>query len=134
MTIRGTAGRRVPGNPLAGVLRDPNRRTRTTTRRTNSRGGGEPPTRSPGPAAPPRPPARAAAVVETGEDGRARWEYPRPFGAPPVLTALPAGTGPAVAVLEAATAAYAVVRVWEPDGSPAGAGVRVHLTATSASG
>ena len=133
MTIRGTAGRRVPGNPLAGVLRDLNRRTRATTRRTAS-SSGEAPARSPGPAAPPRPPARSAAVVETGEDGRARWEYPRPFGAPPVLTALPAGTGPAVAVLEAATAAYAVVRVWGPDGSPAGAGVRVHLTATSASG
>jgi hypothetical protein len=134
MALRGSPMRRMVGNPLGGVLRDLDRRSRPTTRRRNGPREQETPdvleglrgsAGSPGPSAQ----AYAAAVVVTGEDGRARWIYPAPFSGSPTLTALPGGHVPAVPV-EEVIAACAVLRVWTLSGSPAPSGVPVHATAT----
>lgn len=147
MALRGGPARRLTGNPLGGMLRDLDRRSRATTRRSRPTGIPEGPEgrQEPSPAPPPLPPARAvgplAVVVETGEDGRARWAYPVPLAAPPVLTAVAVDPAPGdedctvLVALEEVTAGYAVVRVWRTrprhgSGVPAGAGVRVHLTAS----
>lgn len=136
MAMRGSPMRRVVGNPLGGVLRDLDRRSRPTTRRRGPCEEEPPPVVLEGPRGsegPPGPPGPArylaAAVVATGGDGRARWTYPTPFSAPPALTALSSGSGPTVPVVEEITATYAVVRVWTLAGSPTSAGLRVHLTA-----
>ncbi|MFF5655192.1 hypothetical protein [[Kitasatospora] papulosa] len=100
---------------------------------------------SPGPEGP-RGPAGAgpaAAVVTTSSDGRATWTFPAPFAAAPVIGALAVDPDPAdgrtvFATLESATATAATVRVWRTVGilvggepvAPAGAGVRVHITAS----
>ncbi|MCF3960603.1 hypothetical protein [Streptomyces fuscigenes] len=148
MARRGGAARLVTGNPLGGMLRDLNRQTRRTTRRSGAprpvppEGGGSVAVSGPV-VLPPLPGAAPyAAVVVTGEDGRARWTYPAPLPAPPVLTALPVDPDPGdedtvvTAVLEVATATEAVVRVWRTRprrgagvAAPAGEGVHVHLTA-----
>lgn len=142
MALRGGPTRRLPGNPLAGVLRDMERQSRRTTRSTGRRpaqqaapeaGEGRRGPRGPaGPAGQPGPPSTAATVAVTGDDGRVRWEFPAPYPAAPVLGALPAGDVVVVPVLEEVTEAYAVVRLWSPLHGVVGAGVSVHLTATAA--
>lgn len=140
MAVRGSAVRRVPGNPLGGLLRDVQRQSRVAQRP------------KPGPPDPPGPvvvhvPAppttavgagggTAAAVVVTDADGRAVWAYPTPYPGVPVVGALPvAATAPLTVTVEEVTAARLVVRVWHPASSePAGGGVRVHVTATPPDG
>ncbi|MGO4418081.1 hypothetical protein AB4Z54_04775 [Streptomyces sp. MCAF7] len=156
MALRGGPARRMPGNPLGGMLRDLDRRTRTTTRRTGRRPAEDGPTApgtgprgERGPTGPPGPPGAsttAATVTTTGEDGRARWDYPEPYATPPILAALPVDPDPdddrtVTAALETVTKAYAVVRVWQTRprrgqgvAAPVGPGVAVHLTATAARG
>lgn len=152
MATRGGPAFRVPGNPLGGIIRDLDRRTRTPRKRAPARvevpvEGPRGPRGPRGPAGPPGPPSHhvaAAAVVVTGDDGRARWQYPAPFDTAPVLTAAAMAIGgelPAIAVLEEVEAAYAVVRVWNyrPNPKtgvawPVKAGVRVHVTACQAGG
>ncbi len=148
MALRGGMSRRVPGNPMASILRDIDRRTRTTTRRARpARPQAEqedtpaPPAETIRPAVP-VPDVTAAAVVVTGPDGRARWTYPRPTTGPRVVTASPVILAPneglALVVLEAMTATYVQLRVWcAPSASgsafqPAGAGIQVHVIASSA--
>ncbi|MDX2643470.1 hypothetical protein PV341_07755 [Streptomyces sp. PA03-1a] len=85
------------------------------------------------------PPRAAAAVLETEGDGRARWQFPAPFDAPPVVGALLAAPGGQLltVTLEEVTAERAVVVVWQRRGTkqlPADAGLSVHLTATPATG
>ncbi|MEU5834460.1 hypothetical protein ABZ820_12420 [Streptomyces diacarni] len=157
MALRGGSIRRIPGNALGGILRDLDRRTRTTTRRTGrprtgdaprevaAAGPREGPRGARGPAGPPGTPGnstQAVTVAVTDEDGRARFEFPVPFPAAPVLTGLPVDPDPAgertvTCALETVTAEYAVVRVWRTRprrgqgvADPAGPGVAVHLTAT----
>lgn len=136
MAMRGGAMRRMPGNPLGGMLRDLDRRARTTTRSAGRRApAGDPPAGEAGPQGergPAGPPGRstAAAIATTGDDGRARWTFPAPYDVPPVLAALPAGQTPLVPAVEEVTAAHAVVRLWTLTGSSAGAGVHVHLMAS----
>lgn len=139
MAMRGGAARRLPGNPLGGLLRDMDRRTRTTTRRARPAG---PPQPEAEPAAEPapRPAERQAAVLTTGEDGRLRWTYGQPFGQPPVLTAVPVDPAPdsdlgtVVVALEAVTETYAYARAWRVGqrgkAVAAGPGVTVHMTAS----
>lgn len=125
MAYRGPASRRLPDNPLGGVLRDLER----GGRRPGPRGPqgehgpqgnqGEPgPAGEAGPAGPPGPqgpkgdtgpagptgpqglqgPAGAppaTAVVMTSTDGRATWTFPIPFAAPPVVGALAVDPTPA---------------------------------------
>ncbi|MFD8509725.1 hypothetical protein ACFV27_01065 [Streptomyces antimycoticus] len=143
----------MPGNPLGGMLRDLDRRTRTTTRRTGRQAAEDEATQprtgprgARGPAGPPGAPGpstTAATVATTGEDSRARFDFPAPYAAPPVLTALAVDPEPeddrAVTVaLETVTEAYAVVRVWRTRprrgqgvAAPAGPGITVHLTASA---
>ena len=63
------------------------------------------------------------------------WNFPTRFEAPPVLTALVERIGPAMVTVEDLGEEYAVLRVYLVGGeriAMAGAGVRVHLTATPA--
>lgn len=148
MALRGGPGRRVQGNPLGGVLRDLDRRSRPRTRRKPAAGPEGAPGQ-PGPRGPAGPPGRdsgAGAVVVTAEDGRAHWEFPQPFASPPVVTALavdpdPAGATTVLVSLEEVEAGHVVLRVWSTVRRrtpgvvvPAGAGVRVHVTARPTSG
>lgn len=138
MALRGSPSRRMIGNPMGGLLRDIDRRSRSTTRRSS---------RSPslreasvvplsGPA---ELPPHAAAVVQTDSDGRGRFEYGHAgFAGVPVVTAVPVApvssdaTVVVFAVLEQVDQEAAVVRVWRLGDvplSPAGPGVCVHITA-----
>lgn len=150
MATRGGAGRLVTGNPLGGILRDLNRQARRPARRM-----GTAPVRSPaeGPAklstesgtAWPRVACTVATVAVTGEDGRVRVEFATPFARPPALAVVPVDPEPqnddrtVTAAVEEAGSWYAVVRVWRTRprrgtgvAEPAGAGVRVHVTAFEA--
>jgi hypothetical protein len=81
-------------------------------------------------------------VLTTGEDGRARWAFPAPYGAAPAVSVVALDPAPedddrtVLVALEEATTWCVVVRVWRTRGrrgagvaEPAGAGVRVHVTA-----
>ncbi|QPL14060.1 hypothetical protein QEH48_gp031 [Streptomyces phage TurkishDelight] len=140
MAMRGGAARRLPGNPLGGLLRDMDRRTRTTTRRARPAGAPQPEAAPPAAEPAPRPVERQAAVLTTGEDGRLRWTYGRPFAQPPVLTAVPVDPAPdsdlgtVVVALEAVTETYTYARAWRVGqrgkAVAAGPGVTVHMTAS----
>ncbi|MFE0763676.1 hypothetical protein [Streptomyces smyrnaeus] len=125
------------GNPMGGLLRDIDRRSRSTTRRGRS----PKPREEAGPL--PEPvelPPRAGGVVVTRFDGRARIEYGAAgFAGAPVITAVPVDPAPSddevtvFAVVEEVDQEAAVVRVWRLGDvplSPAGPGIRVHVTAT----
>lgn len=147
MARRGGPSRRMQNNPLGGILRDLDRRSRSSTRRGGKREPA-PPVEGPrgqrgarGPAGPPGGLPGAATVLVTGDDGRAVWDYPEHFDQAPVLTAVavdpdPDGGDPVTATVERVDEAHAVLRVWwlrpRPASGviePAGAGVRVHVTA-----
>lgn len=127
MGMRGGPARRIAGNPLGGLLRDLDRRTRSTTRRRGRPVPPPVPVPQPEQSAPPRRRAEAAVVVSTDDTGRVRWEFPEPLAGSPVLSALPSGDKPLLVVVEEATRTQAVVRVWAALGEPAGPGVAVHL-------
>lgn len=150
MALRGGPSRRMQNNALGGILRDLDRRTRPTGR-GRSKIEPAPPVEGPrgprgarGPAGPPGALPGAAVVLVTGEDGRARWDYPAPFTAAPVLTAVavdpdPDSGDPVTVTVEGVDEAHAVLRVWwlrpRPTSGviePAGAGVRVHVVAMPA--
>jgi hypothetical protein len=141
MAMRGSPARRIVGNPLGSVLSNLDQRTRVASRRRTSTAQREQET------APPAAAVRvaawpAAAVLTTDEDGRARWAFPAPYGAAPAVSAVAVDPTPedeertVVVALEEVTTWYAVLRVWRTRGrrgsgvaAPAGAGVRVHVTA-----
>lgn len=140
MAVRGTPGRRMVGNPLGGILRDLDRRTRMATRRSGKRAPGgaseaEPAPAVPGPPGPRGPRGLAGrgvlACVElvTGEDGRARWDLPDTGGVVPVVSAVCVAEEPSVATLESVTAGLVVVRVWSVSSGRARVRAVVHLTA-----
>lgn len=148
MALRGSSGRRSVDSPLTGVLRDLDRRTRSVENQ-RSRPGPPGPRGKDGPEGRPGQPglpggAPVAAVVTTGQDGRATWTYATPLDGPPVVGALPVDAAPdgvstLTVVLEAATQTQATVRVWRTrailglgllPAVPAGAGIAVHVTAT----
>lgn len=159
MAARSSAVRRLPGNPMGGVLREIGRASRKATRMPGPRGeqgtpgppGGQGPPGDRGPVGEQGPPgergpagAPAAAMVVTSADGRAAWVYELPFVRPPVITALAVDPAPSddrtvTVTLESVTADRAVVRVWQTQPllglgvlplMPAGAGVQVHMTAS----
>ncbi|MGW5925224.1 hypothetical protein ACWF2L_03120 [Streptomyces anulatus] len=148
MAARGTAAHRNPGNPLGGILRDLNRKTRTTSSAQGSRRPGPQGEQGDrGPAGKPGAPGTRvlAAVVVTGEDGRAAWAFGEELPAPPVLGATAVDTGldgtTVTVAVEEVTTTRAVVRVWRSrpllglnllPSVPAGADVEVHMTATPA--
>ncbi|MGW3971224.1 hypothetical protein ACWEFD_18230 [Streptomyces ardesiacus] len=140
MAMRGSPARRIVGNPLGSVLSTLDRRTRVAGRRGTPPREQEPPEPVPVPV---RVAVRpAAAVLTSGEDGRARWVFPAPYGAAPAVSAVAVDPAPAdeertvVVALEEVTAWCVVVRVWRTRArrgsgvaEPAGAGVSVHLVA-----
>ncbi|MFJ4627203.1 hypothetical protein [Streptomyces sp. NPDC088847] len=143
MAVRGGPTRRVVGNPLAGVLGHIDQRARIGGRkRTSAPEDGIVPLPPAAPVAAPGGPL--AAVVATGEDGRARWEWAVPYGASPVVVAVAVDPDPGDeqrtvwATLEEVTSWYATVRVWQSRArrspgvaAPAGPGVLVHVMATA---
>lgn len=149
MALRGSPARRLQDNPLGGLLRDLDRRARSTTRR-RGRPAPQPVTEPQQPPEPPRPPVRvrqdAAAVLVSGDDGRAVWRFAVPYPSAPVLTALvvtpePDGDQAVIAVAESVDAEGAVLRVWVTRPlrgtgvvEPAGAGMEVHVTARTLPG
>ncbi|WP_405759423.1 hypothetical protein OG234_13115 [Streptomyces sp. NBC_01420] len=147
MAIRTSPGRSIPGNPLGGVLRHLDTRARIAgrTRVTGAPDeGAEPAAQRTVPA---QAPGRAAgAVLTTGEDGRARWEFPAPYGGVPAVAVVPVDPDPGddertvTAALEEVTAWCVTVRVWRTRArrgtgvvEPAGPGVTVHVTALDTS-
>jgi hypothetical protein len=148
MAMRGGPARRVVGNPLAGVLGHLDQRARIGgRRRTSNPQDGERQDQAP-PSAPAArvaaPGAPLAAVLTTGEDGRARWEFPAPYGISPAVTAVAVDPDPGDdertvwATLEEVTGWCATVRVWRTRprrgsgvAEAAGAGVRVHVMAAA---
>ncbi|WP_143672373.1 hypothetical protein [Streptomyces sp. OK228] len=140
--MRGSPARRIVGNPLGSVLANLDQRTRVAARRRTT--GSAPSEQDPPPAeAPVRVAAwPAAAVLVTGEDGRAQWAFPAPYAAAPAVSAIAVDPAPeeddrtVLVALEEVTTWCVAVRVWRTRGrrgtgvaEPAGAGVRVHVTA-----
>ncbi|MER6978888.1 hypothetical protein [Streptomyces carpinensis] len=143
MAMRGSPARRIVGNPLGGVLGHLDQRARIAGRRQTGQPGEQDPLPTDvivgAPAGP------AAAVLATGEDGRAQWVFPAPYAAPPVVQATAVDPCPddddrtVLVALEEVTAWCAVVRVWRTRArrgtgvaEPVGAGVRVHVMAMNA--
>lgn len=141
MAIRTSPSRSLPGNPLGGVLRHLDTRARIAGRTRTTGLAFE---QDPAPAeAPVQAPARpAAAVLATGEDGRARWEFPAPYTAAPAVSAVAVDPAPedeertVLVALEEVTTWCVIVRVWRTRArrgtgvaEPAGPGVAVHVTA-----
>ncbi|MFF4391430.1 hypothetical protein ACFY0G_32275 [Streptomyces sp. NPDC001552] len=91
MAVRGSATRRVPGNAMAGVLRDLNRQARVMKRRRDPDAPTEP-MEPPRPAEPRRAPqlwsGPTATVATTDLFGQVRWDFPLPFEVAPVVSAL----------------------------------------------
>lgn len=149
MAVRGSATRHVPGYPMAGVLRELNRQARTLQARARPPALPElvpVPAPEPEPDGEPAPPPPAAAVVVTAAGGRATWQFPRPYEAPPVVAALAAVVpvlGPlpvqvTTVMVEEVTTEGVTVRAWHLPSLAGGlleaaaAGVQIHLTATPA--
>lgn len=144
MAVRATAKRRVPGNPMAGVLREAARSSRRMRRRRRGRAEEEqvdppidlpPPERKRTSALQPAP---VAAVAVTDPHGRATWRFPVPFASLPVIGALPVWTAPhaggqvLTVAVEEVTVEAVTVRVWRVTPvsvMPGPGGVSVHLTA-----
>jgi hypothetical protein len=138
MALRGGRTRRVPGNPMASILRDIDRRTRTPTRRARpARPETDEQHTEPAPAevapTPPAPGVVAAFVLVTGEDGGVRVEFPQPFDAPVVVASV-IGAASAVAVVEKVTSSHAHVRVLSGPSARRTPGVSVHVIVTEATG
>ncbi|MCX4458693.1 hypothetical protein OOK58_43060 [Streptomyces sp. NBC_01728] len=149
MAMRGTPARRLVGNPIGGVLRNLDQRARIAGR---TRTSGAPSEQDPVPQEPTRttpsaaPGGPVAAVLETGEDGRATWTFPTTYSGRPAVTAVAVDPEPgdderAVwATLEQVSAWCVVVRVWRSRprrgagvAEPAGPGLSVHLMAVPTS-
>lgn len=141
MAVRGSAARRTTGNPLVGVLRDLDQRSRRmANRRRPAPPAAEVEPGPPGPrgrSGPPGEPGRtvAAAVVRTVPGGRAVW-CPDPELGELVVSAVVAGPGGpfTVSVLEEGPGRV-VLQAWElvrhgrgTRWTEAEAGVRVHVT------
>ena len=117
MAARGSPSRRIPGNPLGGILRDAQRASRTVT---GPRSGGAT--------------TVYAATLATDGFGKAAVVFPAPFLAAPVvqLTTGPNPDGsvsPLVAAVIEVTAIGMSLVVWTLAGAAVGSGVTVYATA-----
>ena len=112
MAIRNTASRRIPGDPLAGLLRETARVARRSSRAPSVAG-------PPGPQGEPgSDAATTVATLVTGPDGTATWTFPMMAGdACIVATAVAAGPVLVTVVQNSATAA--TVFAWTVTGQPA---------------
>lgn len=110
MGIRSSPLRQVPGNPLAGVLRQTARKARSTSRRSSVPG----PPGPPGPAGPAVAAPVIATVLTTGETGVASLTF-EPLQANAVVAVTPVGVAAVVTVAEA-SATSVTLQAWLPDG------------------
>lgn len=124
MVIRSSAPRNIPGNPLAGVLRQTARNARSTTRRTVSVAG---PQGEAGVAGTPGTGAVAVAVLTTDEYGAVQWTFPAVAGQP-VIVATAATVSPVVVAMPRVTGSTADFLTYLLDGSLVG-GVTLHVAA-----
>lgn len=113
MATRGSAARRVPGNPLGGILRDAQRKSRAVT---GPRGSGAA--------------QRYAGALTTGSSGSATVDFPVPFLEAPAVTATAESDTPRVVTIGSVSATAVTLVAWELDGSTAGSGVVLHVNAT----
>lgn len=130
MAVRNSAVRRIPGNPLGGVLRHTARMARSTTRRLPSLPGPEGPQGAEGP---PGPAATAVSQALTcDETGTATWDLPSVDG-PVWFGVTPVSDVPLIAALVSQDSTRAVFRAWHCDGTPwPGATLHVVLVAAPA--
>ena len=125
MATRGSAVRRIPGNPLGGVLRATARAARSTTRRSVSIPG---PQGEAGPQGECGAPATVVAAALTSDVlGVARWDF-EPMDTVPLLIATPVADVPVFATLREASECHAEFLVWHADGTP-WTGATVHVAA-----
>lgn len=119
MAVRNTAARRIPGDPLAGVLRQTARLARRSTRSTPVAGPPGPPG-DPGPPGPAAPglTATAVATLMTDDEGVATWAFPAMDGAA-YIVATATGDVPLVVTAQQVDATFATLYVWDMDGFPA---------------
>lgn len=126
MATRGNAAWRVPGDPMAGVLREAARRTRQATGQTGPRGPkGDPGADgAPGPpgergeqgeAGAPAPGNLQGARLTTDADGRVTWTFPSAYSAVPVVTASAVGSVAVFTHVESVSATAVTVRAWRND-------------------
>lgn len=147
MALRGSPARRIVGNPLGSVLSTLDQRTRVAARRRTSSTPGEQAQAAPAEVAVRVAARPAAAVLTTGEEGRARWEFPAPYAAVPAVSAVAVDPDPGdeertvVVAVEEVTTWCLVVRVWRTRArrgsgvaEPAGPGVAVHVSAQDVTG
>lgn len=124
MAIRNSPMRRVPGNPLAGVLQQTARKARSTSRRSSVPG-------PPGPEGPPGPMPDMVPVLATvltcDAAGVARAEWP-PLQFPATVVATPVGVAALVTVSEV-TATGVALQAWLPDGVGVAAFQSLHVVA-----
>jgi hypothetical protein len=117
MAARGSSSRRIPGNPLGGILRDTQRANRAVT---GPRSGGAA--------------TVYAATLLTDTFGKVSAVFPVPFLEPPVvqLTTGPGLDGvliPMIATVAEVTPLGMSLVVWTLAGAAAPSGVAVHATA-----
>lgn len=121
--------RRVPGNPLAGVLRSTARAARSPRRRAA-------PVIPPPVAETPVPPQAQqpklmATVVRCDGDGRASWTFPTPLRTAPVVTTTAVASEPVLVTIEDLNGRGVSIFVWDPYGVTAPQGTAVHLVAVA---
>lgn len=145
MALRGTPARRLVGNPLGGVLRGLDQRTRIAGRNRVSGAREQDPAPSTIESAA-RPAQCSGVVVTTCGDGRAQWVFPAPFGSTPVVSAVAVDPDPeddertVWVTVEEVTTWCVTVRVWRSRprrgagvATPAGEGLIVHVAAVAQS-
>lgn len=134
MAIRNTAGRRIPDEPFAGLMRQTVRQARRSSRRgaTSAPVQGEPgATGEAGPPGEQGPPgvsaATAVAVLTCDETGVATW-YDDGVTAASVVVVTPVADVPRFATVQQVGEGFATVAVWALDGDVA-PGATVHVAA-----
>ena len=154
MANRVSPGRRIPGNPLAGIVRAQTQQARSTTRRAPGQPGATGATGPAGPQGVPGPtgaegqagPAgpkgatgakgvgavAATSALRSDAAGNVSWVYGVPLTATPVINAtVVASTYPYSVTIVSATATSAVLRVQRFTGGTfvPWEGIRLHLVA-----
>lgn len=120
MGVRTSDARRIPGNPLGGVLRATSRAARNGPRKRAA----EPEedfVEEPVPVV-----SRAVSVpCETG--GRVRWVFSSQLKTVPVVVAVAVADRPVTVTITEVTDSAVWLALWELDGTPAPEGTMVHL-------
>lgn len=115
MAMRNTPAKRVPGDPLAGVLRQTARMARRPRRNAIVAVEEKEPAPPETPvAAPPGITATGVAMLVTGETGVAVWDA----GPGTAATATVADGGPALVTVQQSATGVATVRTWTVQGEP----------------